>query len=172
MSKRTNYSKASYKAKSPKSIRYNILDFAAAAKLSGRTTVQSMWDYLLSRYLVEMGVRVVAPIDAVDTRPIDERILEIKDDAAFESQISLFKRGAVIGDVFAQYKDLLPKGSTDYYKAIQMDEPQLDEMPMWTPKPKTETAKVENNDDYVESEMRRLKEIQERTAKLKGGKKK
>jgi len=75
MTKRKDYSRASFKSK-PISIRYNIRDFEAACEISGKKTVQSMFDFLLQRYLVEKGEKAVAPIESLDTRPVDKRIFK------------------------------------------------------------------------------------------------
>ena len=75
MAKRTNYSRASLKSK-PISIRYNIRDFDAACEISGKKTVQSMFDFLLQRYLVEKGERFVSAIDRIDARLIDPLIYQ------------------------------------------------------------------------------------------------
>jgi len=127
----------------------------------------------LFKYMAESGATAdglwrlmktfIPPVLEIDTRPIDERILEVKDDAAFESQIGLFKRGAVIGDVFAQYKDLLPKDAGDDAVA---------HMPMWTSKPKVEKVQTKaETEKFVAAEMKKLADLKERENKLKGKKK-
>jgi chorismate synthase len=98
MTKRTDFSKISLKSKKPKSIRYNVRDFEAVVNLSGRSTVQGVWDYLVAKYLAEMGVRNVAPLASFDTRPIDIKVFDTTNETAFQSELELFKRKKVVGE--------------------------------------------------------------------------
>jgi hypothetical protein len=159
MAKRTNYSKVSLKAKVPKSIRYNVKDFEAACGLSGRSTVQGMWDYLLTKYLADMGVRMVAPIGKMDMRPIDKNIFDVSKDVGFympRHEDSPPPKVSFFGEPL-----IVPKRSLD-----------MDEMPMWKPKPKIEKAQTKaETEKFAAAEMKRLKEMQERAAMVKGKKK-
>jgi len=200
MAKRTDYSKVSLKAKMPKSIRYNVKDFEAASSLSGRSTVQGLWDYLLLKYLVDMGVRQVAPIGKFDTRPVDPKIFDVSKEREFTSETKLiFEKPLreIVGGIVAPKEmttdkeiddwmksvmkpkpsELMrnppPKGSKEWFEAVQIDEPEVDNMPMWTPKPKTDKVETKaETERFAAAEMKRFADLQERAAKLKGGKKK
>jgi len=202
MSKRTDYSKVSLKAKMPKSIRYNIMDFELACEISGRTTVQSLWDYLLAKYLAENGRIMVSPIDMIDKRPIDNRIFEVTNADKFTEEMKLFHykrpQREIVGGIVATKEmttdkeiddwmksvmkpkpsELMrnppPKGSKEWFEAVQIDQPEVDDMPMWTPKPKTEAEKAAEKakaEQVAAKELERLKEIQEYKERIKGKKK-
>ncbi len=180
------------KAKSPKSIRYNVKDFEAAVSLSGRSTVQGLWDYLLAKYLADMGVRQVSPLVNIDTRPIEPKIYDVSKEREItpEKTLVLPKPSSVgVGGIVAPreittdkeidewMKSVMKtppmKGAKEWHKAVQIDEPEVDDMPMWTPKPKPEKEGIKaETERFAAAEMKRLAEMQERAAKLKGGKKK
>jgi hypothetical protein len=161
MAKRTDYSKVSLKAKSPKSIRYNVQDFEVAVEISGRATVQSLWDYLLSKYLAEHGRHLVAPIDAIDARPIDKRVFEL---GRHEESVDLTKVNLGIPiRSFDMKPTPIPKNSEGF---------DIDEMPMWKPALKSEKGETKaETEKFAAAEMKRLKEMQERAERLKGKKK-
>ncbi len=161
MAKRTDYSKISLKSK-PKSIRYNVKDFEAAISLSGMSTVQGLWDYLVAKYLADMGVRKIAPVGKMDTRPVDERVFDVSKERVVVDEMSL-------------YKNMKPKvmNPKEWHEAVNMELSEISEMPMWKPNPKS--VKIETKaetDKFAAAEMKRLKEMQERADRLKGGKKK
>jgi hypothetical protein len=192
MAKRTDYSKISHKAKKPKSIRYNVKDFEDAVELSGRSTVQGLWDYLLAKYLADMGVRMAAPIGKMEVRPIDKRVFDVSKDVGFympmhkdlpPPKVNFVPITEKAYDGLAVDKTSIdeigvwptPKRSFDMdYKPVQKNSEgfDIDEMPMWQPKPKTAKAETKAETERAASAAtKRLKEMQERAEKLKGKKK-
>jgi hypothetical protein len=165
MKKRKDYSRASFKSKKPISIRYNIADFEAAAAASGRSTVQSLFDYLISRYLVELDLRKISPIEKIDTRPIDKNISDVSRDVGF-----YIPRNENVPPPKISFTPI-DKNSFD---GSAVSRTSLDDMPMWTPQKKevlTPKKTEPENSHFVENELKRLEELRKRTELLKGKKK-
>lgn len=172
MSKRTDYSKESKKAKKPSSIRCNVQDLEAAMEISGRKTVQSLVDYLLAKFLAEHGRHLVAPIDAIDRRPIDQRIFDVSKERDGIGDLKGAIRLGMIQPEKQNIEDInWQKVTPKSYDGIAQRKVELDEMPMWTPKPKAEkVATKAETEKFAAAEMKRLKEMQERQARIKNKK--
>jgi hypothetical protein len=137
----------------------------------------------------------IPPVLEFDTRPIDPKILDVSKEREFTSKIKLvFQKPSreIVGGIVAlrevtsneEIEEMMkvamktPKINISSitekaYDGSGVDKNLIDEMPMWKPTPKA--AKVETKAEterFASAEMKRLAEMQERAAKLKGGKKK
>jgi hypothetical protein len=147
MAKRTDYSKVSLKSK-PKSIRYNIKDFEAACGLCGRSTVQGLWDYLMAKYLSDMGVRQIAPIGKIDTRPVDERVFDVSKERVVVDEMSLYKKD--VSHYMPRFENLpAPKVNFDHSKDIKFYVPK-GEGSEPNPNAKVKINRIESNDEIEE----------------------
>jgi len=156
--------------------------------------------------LWELMRSFIPPVLEFDTRPINPKIFDVSKEREFTSEIKLvFEKPSmeIVGGIVAPKEmttdneigewmksvmktkpsELMhnppPKGSKEWFKAVQIDEPEMEpiidieKMPMWEQKPKAEkVATKAETEKIVAAEMKRLAEIQEWAAKRKGGKKK
>jgi hypothetical protein len=145
--------------------------------------------------LWELMRSFIPPVLEFDTRPIDPKILDVSKEREFTSEIKLvFQKSSreIVGGIVAprevtsneEIEEMMkvamktPKINISSitekaYDGSGVDKNLIDEMPMWKPTPKA--AKVETKAEterFASAEMKRLAEMQERAAKLKGGKKK
>jgi hypothetical protein len=112
-------------------------------------------------------------------RPIDQRIFDTSKDRKFHSLDELLPQHKVHLEAeratFFGEPLIVPKRSFDMdFKPIQKNSEgfDIDEMPMWTPKPKVDKVETKaETEKFAAAEMKRLKEMQERAAMVKGKKK-